>query len=290
MPALIDLRRRIRSVRNTQQVTQAMKTVATAKFKKAQRLVLEARPLWHTMPDYVRTLIGLAARTGHPLLARRSEKKVQVVVVTGDKGLCGAFNSNLLAETQRFLEDKARAAEVRLTLIGKKAVNFFRKRAFTVDKAYGDRVDRLRDEALRAIARDLIRCFIHQKADTVYVAYNEFKSILAPRIALVQLLPLLPPPETAEKAEAAPERPIFEPDPGTLLRQCLPVFVEDQLCHFFFESQAAEQAARMMAMDLATKNAEDLVGTLFLQLNKIRQASITKQLLEIMTAVDALAK
>ncbi len=287
MPALIDLRRRIRSVRNTQQVTGAMKTVATAKFKKAQRFVLEARPFWHTMPEQVRTLIGLAVRERHPLLERRPEKKVHLVVITGDKGLCGAFNSNLLAETQCFLRDKAREAEVRLTLIGKKAVNFFRKRTFPVDRAYGDRIDRLRDEDLRTIARDLIRRFVYNKADAVYVVYNEFKSILAPRIVLVQLLPLLPPPETADAARAVPK---IEPGLEPMLRSLLPSFVEDQLCHCFFESQAAEQAARMMAMDLATKNADELVGTLVLQLNKIRQASITKELLEIMTAVDAMAK
>ena len=287
MPALIDLRRRIRSVRNTQQVTKAMKSVATAKYKKSQRLVLEARPFWHSMPDHVRALIALAERERHPLLERRPEKKVHVVVITGDKGLCGAFNSKLLAETQAFLREKAGGAEVRLTLIGKKAVNFFKKKTFPVDRAYGDRVDRLRDEDLRTIGRDLVRRFVYHKADAVYVAYNEFKSILAPRITLVQILPILPPPDAAEPALTVPS---IEPGLEPMLRSLLPAFVEDQLRHCFFESQAAEQAARMMAMDLATMNADELAGALFLQLNKIRQASITKELLEIMTAVDAMAK
>jgi len=287
MPALIDLRRRIRSVRNTQQVTKAMKTVATAKFKKAQRFVLESRPYWHEVPDQVRALIALAERERHPLLERRPEKKVHVVVITGDKGLCGAFNSNLLAQTQAFLREKAGGAEVRLTLIGKKAVNFFKKKTFPVDRAYGDRVDRLRDEDLQAIGRDLVRRFVYHRADAVYVAYNEFKSILAPRIVVVQLLPILPPPEPADPSRVVP---LIEPGLEPMLRALLPAFVEDQLRHCFFESQAAEQAARMMAMDLATKNADELAGALFLQLNKIRQASITKELLEIMTAVDAMAK
>jgi F-type H+-transporting ATPase subunit gamma len=288
MPALIDLRRRIRSVRNTQQVTKAMKTVATAKFKKAQRLVLEARPYWHETPGHVRALIALAERERHPLLERRPEKRVHVVVITGDKGLCGAFNSNLLGEVQSFLADRAKTAEVRLTLIGRKAVNFFRKRSFPVETAYGDRVDRFGDAELRAIAADLIRAFLLHKADAVYVAYNEFKSILAPRIVFVPLLPVGPPPGE-EDGEARPAAGV-EPGLALLLRGFLPAYVEDQLRHCFYESQAAEQAARMMAMDLATKNADELAGALHLQLNKIRQASITKELLEIMTAVDALAK
>ncbi|MBN2207141.1 MAG: ATP synthase F1 subunit gamma [Candidatus Aminicenantes bacterium] len=288
MPALIDLRRRIRSVRNTQQVTKAMKTVATAKFKKAQRRVLEARPWWHETPVQVRALVALAGRERHPLLERRPEKRVHVVVVTGDKGLCGAFNSNLLAEVQAFLEAKAESADIRLTLIGRKAVNYFRKKTFPVEAAYGERIDRFGDAEIGAIARDLVRRFVYHGADAVYVAYNEFKSILGPQIAVVPLLPIPLPPE-AEGA-APPPAPAVEPGPGPMLRALLPAFVEDQLRHCFYESQAAEQAARMMAMDLATKNAEELVDTLHLQLNKIRQASITKELLEIMTAVDALAK
>jgi len=287
MPALIDLRRRIRSVRNTQQVTKAMKSVATAKFKKAQRLVLESRPYWHEAPGQVRALIALAERERHPLLERRPEKKVHVVVITGDKGLCGAFNSNLLNEVQAFLQSKSAESEVRLTLIGRKAVNFFRKKAFAVDKAFGERIDRFGEAEIGAIARDLIRRFVYHRADAVYVVYNEFKSILAPRIAVVPLLPVMPPPEEAGQVRAEIG---IEPGLAPMLRSLLPAFVEDQLRHFFFESQAAEQAARMMAMDLATKNADELAGALFLQLNKIRQASITKELLEIMTAVDAMAK
>lgn len=287
MPALIDLRRRIRSVRNTQQVTKAMKTVATTKFKKAQRLVLEARPYWHETPDQVRTLIALAERERHPLLERRPEKRVHVVVITGDKGLCGAFNSNLLAEVQAFLRARAESAEIRLTLVGRKAVNFFRRKAFPIEAAYGERIDRFGDAEVGAIARDLIRRFVYHGADAVHVAYNEFKSILGPRITVVPLLPVLPPP--AAEGAAAPEIAV-EPGAGPILSALLPAFVEDQLRHCLYESQAAEQAARMMAMDLATKNADELAETLSLQLNKIRQASITKELLEIMTAVDALAK
>jgi F-type H+-transporting ATPase subunit gamma len=287
MPALIDLRRRIRSVRNTQQVTKAMKSVATAKFKKSQRLVLESRPFWHEAPEQVRAMIALAEREGHPLLERRPEKKVHVVVITGDKGLCGAFHSNLLNEVQSFLRSKSGGAEVRLTLIGRKAVSFFRNRDVAVDQSFGDRIDRFGDEEVGAIARDLIRRFVYHRADAVYVAYNEFKSILAPRVAVVPLLPILLP---AAAGDAARPEVAVEPGLAPLLRGLLPAFVEDQLRHCFFESQAAEQAARMMAMDLATKNADELAGTLFLELNKIRQASITKELLEIMTAVEAMAK
>ncbi len=286
MPALIDLRRRIKSVRNTQQITQAMKTVATAKFKKAQRLVLEARPYWHGSPDLMARVVLWAERQGHPLLARREEKKVEGVVITSDKGLAGAFNSNLLAEALAFFEDKSKDSQVNLVLMGKKAVSFFRRHRFPADRVYGDEIHNLGEEDLKDLAQFLMRLYIFNKTDAVYVAYNEFKSILSPRISLVRLLPLTP----SEKEEKESLPPDWEPAPAPLLETLLPLYVEDQVRHFFFESQAAENAARMMAMDNATKNAEELIDDLTLVLNKIRQASITKELLEIMTAVEALAK
>jgi len=287
MSTLIDLRRRIRSVRNTQQITQAMKTVATAKFKKAQRLVAEARPSWHHSPRLMAQLSLWAAKGIHPLLERREEKIIHGVVITSDKGLCGAFNSNLLAEAFSFFEQRARSSEVRLILIGKKAFNFFKKYAFFIERVQTDKVDRLKLDDLKEIARYLIRLYTFHQTDAVYVAYNEFKSVLSPRITIVRVLPVLPP------EEIGPQVPLhsdWEPEAPSLLKVLVPRYVEDQVCHFFYESQAAEQAARMMAMDNASKNAEELISDLVLVLNKIRQASITKELLEIMTAVEALSK
>jgi F-type H+-transporting ATPase subunit gamma len=287
MPALIDLRRRIRSVQNTQQITQAMKTVSTAKFKKSQRTVLEGRPQWHELPDLLEKMASWAGRQVSPLLDRREEKKVEVLVITSDKGLCGAFNSNLLSRAQAFLEEKSARCDVGLVLIGKKAVNFFKRQPFPLLLAYSEKVDRLGLRTLREIAQFLMRQYAFSRADAVYLIYNEFKSILAPRLTITRLLPLE---ETEAEAARISLSPDWEPGSEHLLRALLPLYVETQVRRCFFESLAAEQAARMMAMENATKNADDLINDLVLVLNKIRQASITKELLEIMTAVEALAK
>lgn len=286
MPALIDLRRRIKSVRNTQQITKAMKTVAMAKFKKAQRIILESRPYWQGSPDLMAKVVHWAEKKGHPFLAKRDEKRVEGVVITSDKGLAGAFNSNLLAEALAFFEDKARDASVNLVLIGKKAVNFFKKSPFLVDRSYSEQAQELSQSGLKDLAQFLMRLYIYSQIDAVYVVCNEFKSILSPRITITRLLPLSPP-EIQEGEEIPPD---WEPGAVALLESLLPLYVENQIQHFFSESEAAEHAARMMAMDNATNNAEELIGDLTLVMNKIRQASITKELLEIMTAVEALAK
>jgi F-type H+-transporting ATPase subunit gamma len=285
MPTLIDLRRRIRSVQNSQKITQAMKTVSTAKFRKAQKTVFASRPFWHLFPELMNRLAYWACDCWHPLLERRDEKKSIVLVVASDKGLAGAFNSNLLTTAAAFIEDKAAAGDVRLVLVGKKAVNFFRKGPWPVDRAFGDRTDKLTRAQLRDLAEFLMRQYAFQKADAVHIVYNEFKSIVAPRIMTARLLPVTPDPGPEPSAAWIPD---WEPDVDRLVRFILPLYVESQILHAVHESQAAEQAARMMAMDNATKNAEDLVEELVLVLNKIRQAGITKELLEIMTAVEAL--
>jgi F-type H+-transporting ATPase subunit gamma len=286
MPALIDLRRRIRSVRNTQQITQAMKTVSTAKFKKAQRSVLDGRPLWHNLPGLLERVAAWAGRQVSPLLDVRDEKKLLAVVITSDKGLCGAFNSNLLSRAEAFLGEKA-AAEAGLILVGKKAVNHFRKKPYPVLRAYGEKTDKLTVRELKEIAHLIRGRYVFARTDSVYIIYNEFKSILAPRVTVARVLPVPAPERPAAGEELAPD---WEPATGPVLQSLLELYLETQVFHAYFESAAAEQAARMMAMENATKNAEELIGDLVLGLNKIRQASITKELLEIMTAVDAMAK
>jgi len=287
MSTLIDLRRRIRSVQNSRQITQAMKTVSTAKFRKAQRTVQEARPFWHLFPELMSRLAYWAAAGAHPLLLRRDEKKAEVIVIASDKGLAGAYNSNLLAAADAFIAEKERTGEVRLVLIGKKAVNHFRRRPCAVDRTFGDRTDRLTRDELRDLAESLMRDYTFQRIDAVYIVSNEFKSILAPRIMTHRVLPLEPAAGAEASAALAPD---WEPGERRLAAFLLPLYVESQIHHAFHESQAAEQAARMMAMDNATKNAEELIDDLVLQLNKIRQAGITKELLEIMTAVEALSQ
>jgi F-type H+-transporting ATPase subunit gamma len=287
MPALIDLRRRIRSVKNTQQITQAMKTVSTAKFRKAQRLLLEGRPYWHTLLDLLADVYSWTEGYMHPLLEERSEEKIEGLVISSDKGLAGAFNSNLLEKALSFFEEKARSSEVKLVLAGKKAVSFFKNQSFSIDRKYSDNIEKLTLEEIREISRYLIELYVFQKVDAVYIAYNEFKSILAPRITVSKLLPLVPAKEEEEEIFLIPG---WEPEVVSILNLLLPLYVESQVYHYFRESSTAEHAARMMAMDNATKNAEELIEDLTLILNKIRQASITKELLEIMTAVDALAE
>jgi len=287
MATLIDLRRRIRSVRNSQQITQAMKTVSMAKYKKAQRLLFEARPYWHIFPEIAARVASWAGEDAHPLLIKRREKKIEAVIMTSDKGLAGAFNSNLLARAQAFIRERSEASDVGLVLIGKKAVNFFKRSGLRVDRSFTKKVDKLDREEIRDLAEFLMRLYVLNRIDGAYIIYNEFRSILSPRIMAVQLLPV-----GFEKAvSAAPDvLPDWEPELRVLIHAILPLYVESQIHHALFESQAAEQAARMMAMDNATKNAEQLISDLVLVLNKIRQASITKELLEIMTAVEALAK
>jgi len=286
VPALIDLRRRIRSVRNTQQITQAMKTVSTAKFKKAQRSVLDGRPLWHNLPGLLERVAAWAGRQVSPLLDVRDEKKFVAVIITSDKGLCGAFNSNLLARAEAFFAEKA-PAQAALVLLGKKAVNHFRNTSLPVLRACGEKTDKLTLAELRETAHLLRAQYVFARADSAYIIYNEFKSILAPKVTVARVLPV-PVPEGAA-GERGPS-PDWDPAPGPVLQSLLALYLETQVYHAYFESAAAEQAARMMAMENATKNAEDLIGDLVLGLNKIRQASITKELLEIMTAVEALAK
>lgn len=294
MPALIDLRRRIKSVKNTQQITQAMKTVATAKFKKAQKSVLEGRPYWHNYPELIKGMSGWVSRQSHPLLEKREEKNVTCIVIVSDKGLCGAFNSNLLEETRVRLEEKAHRSRVQLVCIGKKAVQYFKKLEFPVNRAYQDYMHEFRDEDLEDLSRHLVRLYVLHRTDAVFVAYNEFKSILSPKITFARMLPLDPPWKTG-KRETDEEgvitggwSPDLEPGAAPLLDALLHAYLEDQIYHCFYESVAAEHAARMMAMDNATRNAEELISDLTLELNKIRQASITTELLEIISAVEAL--
>ncbi|MBC7361803.1 MAG: ATP synthase F1 subunit gamma [Candidatus Aminicenantes bacterium] len=285
MPTLIDLRRRIQSIRNSQQVTQAMKTVATARYKKAHRLVVERRPFWHTFPELAVSLTRMLNLPEHPYLHVRRERKILVVVITSDKGLCGSFNSNLLTTASTFLEQKKAASEILVIPVGKKAVNHFKRSEFRVEKHYFERVDKRIPEISDELSRYLEYQFIFQKLDAVYVLYNEFRSILGPRITLSRLLPVV---SDSGELSATYLEPDWQPEANRVVDYLLKFYLKNQLQHFLFESQAAEQASRMMAMENATKNAEELISDLVLLLNKIRQASITKELLEIQTAVEAI--
>jgi len=287
MTELIELRRRVKSVKNTQQITRAMKTVASAKFKRAQRDVLEGRPYWHNYPDLISGLTSQIRRSLHPMLEKRKEKQVVVLIMTSDKGLAGALNSNLLEMALGFLEEKAEKSQIKLILLGKKAVVFFKKKDFEVVKSYSGNVQKFTNKELQEITDLMVKSYIFSRSDSIYAVYNEFKSILRPKPTIAKILPIELRKEQKELQEKSYD---WEPSGNTMVKTLLPFYIKNQIQHFYFESIASEHAARMMAMENATKNAQDLIKDLTLRMNKIRQASITKELLEIISAVDALKK
>lgn len=285
MTELIELRRRVKSVKNTQQITRAMKTVSSAKFKKAQRDVLERRPYWHNYPELISSVTSHLRRSLHPLLEKREEKRVFVLILTSDKGLAGALNSNLLENGFNFLDEKTKKCSVKLVLLGKKAVVFFNKKNFDVMKSYSGNIQKFTEQDLQEITDNVVQEYLFARSDSVYAVYNEFKSILRPKPSITKILPV----ELSEEEAEQPGMPYdWEPGGERLVKTLLPLYIKNQIRHFYFESIASEHAARMMAMENATKNAQDLIKDLTLKMNKIRQASITRELLEIISAVDAL--
>ena len=292
MPNLIDIRRRIRSVKSTQQITKAMKMVAASKLRRSQERVLAARPYARTLGATLASVAGrLPARDdgapAHPLLAQREEKKVVLVVVTGDKGLCGAFNTNVNRAAGGFLREKrAAGAEVSLVTLGRKAVDFWKRRTVPVLDARPGLFQRFGYETAAEVARSLAARFTGGEADAVYVVHNEFKSVISQVVGTKRLLPI----ELGElgASEGAGTDYLFEPGPDVILRRLLPRHVEFQLFRVLLESNAAENAARMTAMESATKNAGEMIDSLTLTYNRARQAKITKELIEIVSGAEAL--
>ena len=296
MPNLLDIRRRIKSVKNTQQITKAMKMVSAAKLKRAQDRVVTARPFADKM---IEVLGGLADRTDenfhHPLLDARGDERYLLVLVTADKGLCGAFNTNLIKAAQAFIRENG-TKQVELMTVGRKGRDFFRRRHFTIVGEYigltgKGRVDF--SEALE-VAGDVIKRFTEDEGiDKVFLVYNEFKSVLQQRVVIEQLVPVARTTEMeAGPGTAAGERNlidyIYEQPPAELFSVLLPRLVESQVFRALLESVASEQGARMTAMDSASKNARELIDTLTLNMNRVRQAAITNEIIEIVSGAAAL--
>jgi F-type H+-transporting ATPase subunit gamma len=295
-----DFRTRIRSVKSTQQITRAMYLVAAAKMRRAQERIVTARPYARKMLE---VLSSLAARVGtdsagadrHPLLARRPEEKVIVVVISADKGLCGSFNTNILNRARAFLAEIG-GQQVQVDLIGRKARDWFKRRPYPVRRTEVDLFRELTPAKADAIASELAERFTAAEVDAVYLVYNEFKSVLQQRVVVEPLLPIplsvfeegKAARASEERAAAPPEDYIYEPDDVTLFDALLPKHVATQVFRALLESAAAEQGARMTAMDNATRNASDMIDSLTLQMNKIRQASITKEILEVVSGAEAL--
>jgi F-type H+-transporting ATPase subunit gamma len=286
MPSLIDLRRRIRAVKSTQQITKAMKMIAASRLRKSQERVVNARPFAN---EALRVLRDLAARTdasAHPLLAVREEKTILAFVFTADKGLCGSFNTNIIkAASQAIL---ARPGQhVNLGLIGRKGRDFFRRRGFPVTYERVNVFQHLKFEDAEAIAEVAIEEYASAKVDAVYLVYNEFKSVIQQRIVAEKLLPI-PRADLAEVDAAARVDYIYEPNPAALFERMLPGHVRVQVWHALLESAAAENAARMTAMDAATKNATEMIDGLTLYMNKVRQAGITREIIEVVSGSQTL--
>lgn len=286
MPSLIDLRRRIRAVRNMQQITNAMKMISAARLRRAQDRVIAARPYAQMLLRFLENVAAAVANTeevaANPLLAQRPENRIELLVITADRGLAGAFSSNVIKAVQKFIAEH-RGAQVELELMGRKGRDFFRRRHAHIS---GEHVGLfLRtveyDQAL-AIARKVMQRFIDAEIDAVYIIGNEFKSIATQVMTVNRLLPVEVP-QSGERVDY-----IYEQPPSEILQDLLPRYVEMSVYRAMLESSAAEHAARMTAMDAASSNAGDMIDNLTLHLNRVRQASITKEIIEIVSGAAAL--
>jgi F-type H+-transporting ATPase subunit gamma len=283
MPALVDIRRRIRSVKNTQQITKAMKMVSAAKLRRAQDAMFAARPYARKMLEVLNSLASRARPDAHPLLQERTGDRVLLVVVTADKGLAGGFNANINRQGVQFLEAQ-KHRQVMIDLLGRKGRDFFKRRAYRIRTEQVGLFQSLRFPAAQKIAQDLIRIYVEDGVDQVFLLYNEFKSVIAQRVVVEQLLPI-------RKMDLAPREPaqdyVYEPGPGAIFDDLLPRHVEVQVWRALLESAAAEHGARMAAMDAATKNASDAIDRLTLYMNKVRQAAITKEIIEVVSGAGS---
>jgi len=297
MPSLIDLRRRIRSVKNTQQITKAMKMVAASKLRRAQEHILNARPYAVQMQRVLSSLASRVDPSVHPLLATREagpESKTLVIVVTGDKGLCGSFNTNIIKAAATYVHESAQPCT--LGLVGRKGRDYFVRRAFEVQFEEIGLFHRRYADA-RTIAQTAIESFVSGKVDRVVLIYNEFKSVMTQRVVVDHLLPIAR--ADVERDQQASQKASpgegflavdyrYEPSPQAIFDQLLPRYVEVQIYRALLESNAAFFAAQMTAMDTATRNSGDMIANLTLYMNKVRQAAITREIIEVVSGAEAL--
>ena len=287
MPTLRDIKRRITSIKSTQQITKAMKMVAASKLRRAQERIFEARPYAIKMSSVIRSLALRTKGEEHPLLGRRTgSNKVEVIILTSDRGLCGALNANILRRASEFIRSKKKENfDLFVSTIGRKGRDFFRKRNINIRKIWVGLSGKVIYSNAQEIAGDLVKNYTEGVFDELYIVYNEFKSAMQQRVVVEKLLPIEP--EKAEE-EAQQGDYIYEPSADAILDTFLPKHIEVQVFRALLESEASEQGARMTAMDNATRNAKDLIERLTLQYNKARQASITKELMEVVGGAEAL--
>jgi F-type H+-transporting ATPase subunit gamma len=293
MPSLLDIRRRVRAVKSTQQITKAMKMVAASKLRRAQERVQQARPYAQQM---LRVLNSLASRVDpslHPLLDERREPKAGgralLFVITADRGLCGSFNTNVIKSSSTFIVEN-RDRQVALGLIGRRGRDYFGRRGFEVRYEQVNLFAALKFADAKAMATSAIDAFVAGEVDSVYLVYNEFKSVMQQRVVVERLLPI--PRNAFTDRSAAAKAPaveyLYEPAPDELFRHLIPNHVEVQIYRALLESSAAEHAARMTAMDAATRNSAEMIDQLTLYMNKVRQAAITREIIEVVSGAQAL--
>jgi F-type H+-transporting ATPase subunit gamma len=290
MATLRDIQKRIKAVENTKKITKAMKMVAASKLRKVQTRMMDLRPYADKMHDVLISLAKGADRESHPLLSLRPRKTVEVVVVTSDRGLCGAFNTNILKAAQETIDNyKKEGFEISISTVGKKARDYFKRRDIAVRHSWTDISGSVRFSSAEEIANDIKENYMNETVDEVNVVYNAFKSMVAQTVTTAKLLPLSPEEEGEEEAvEESAADFIYEPSMEAIFDRLIPRNVDIQIYRALLESSAAEEAARMSAMENATQSCTEMVGTLTLQYNKARQASITGELMDIVGGVEAL--
>ena len=284
MATLRDIRRRIGSVRNTKQITRAMKVVAASRLRRSQERIFNARPYARQMMAMLESVAARLDQQQHPLLARRPERKILSVVVTADRGLCGAFNANVLRASQVHIRERG-PDKVSLVTVGRKGRDHFRRRPITIVAEYVNIFRQLEFSHAKDLADKIIELYTSEQVDAVDLIYNEFKSTMVQNVKVERYLPIAP--LVPSEGEYYTDY-IYEQAPAEILSTLLPRYVEVQVFRALLESQAAENAARMTAMDAATNNADDLIESLRLKLNRLRQAGITKEIIEVVSGAQAL--
>ena len=286
MIGLKALRRRIVSIKSTQQITRAMKMVAAARLRRAQERIIEARPYADKMREVLQSLSLRTAPEAHPLLIRREMKRVELLAITTDRGLCGSFNQNVLRRVERFIrENQSSYAEITLTLVGRKGLDYFRRRQFSIVRDYVGQFRDIDYQVAAAVGKDVVEDYTSEAVDGVFLVYNEFRSPLVQRVVMRDLLPIEP---LKVESDYYPVEYIYEPSAEAILSELLPRYVEAQIYRALLESAAGEHGARMTAMDAATENAEEMIEKLTLMYNKARQSAITTEMLEIVGGAEAL--
>ena len=287
MATLKAIRKRISSVRNTQQITKAMKMVSAAKLRRAQEAAVAARPYAEKMTELLKNVAARVSIEAHPLLQTREEKKIDLVLFTSDRGLCGGYNANLIRAAEAFIRRHAPDKEVELTLVGRKGADHFRRRRAPIADRYLNVLATAPDELAAAIGQKLISRFINRETDAVYILYSHFRSALSQVPTLEKLLPVSLSETNAAEAQQLTEY-LYEPGIEQLLASLLPRITDVAVQRALLEATASEHGARMTAMDSATSNASKMIGSLTLQMNRARQASITRELMEIVGTAEAL--